>query len=142
MHNGFVQSIADEVAEVLGLDIRPEFVRWTKHRGHATKRYYSKENVFVLPQWLKNENRFCQIAYISHEVAHFVDMNSNTGGHTPKFYEAERKALAHWDLEPYYPYGKRYAEAYYILGTKVPVWTKSTAVTKLRSSRLGWGEGR
>ena len=142
MNDSFVMLIAERTANVIGLDFTPEFVGWRKSRGHATLSYYNKKNVFVLPKWLKNENSYYQTAYIAHEICHFVDMHSYTGGHTKVFYETERKALAEWGMEPLYLYGKRYAEVLYVLGTGTVLWSKSTAKTKLRRSRLTWGEGR
>lgn len=143
METGFINLIAETTARNIGLDITPTFGRWNNNRGHATKRYYSRENVFTLPHWLKNENRFYQIAYIAHEVCHFGDDDWHTGGHNPTFYENERNALASFDMEPQYYHGYRYVQALYLLGTKVPLWTKRMAATKLgNGTRLGRLEGR
>ena len=129
METNFINYIAESTAKALGMETTPRFVRWVSYRGHARQHYYGKdEPVFVLPRWLQRESNFHQIAYIAHEVAHHAAWGDNVnGGHCDRFYEAERKALLSFGLEPRYRKGYRYVVELLAAGTNVPVWTKLTA---------------
>ena len=131
LETSFINYIAECTAKTLELETTPRFVRWVRTRGHARQHYYGRhEPVFVLPRWLRYENSFSQIAYIAHEVAHHSSWddvsNDVNGGHGTKFYEAERKALLAFSLEPRYRIGYRYVVELLAAGTNVPVWTKLT----------------
>lgn len=131
METGYINYVAEMVAKHLGITPIPTFGRWNKHSGHAKRSYYNRENVFTIAQWAKNENRFLQTYFIVHEVCHFYDY---TDGHGGKFREAEAKALALFDMEAQYGWGKRYPYALTVFGTTV--WSNATAKTQLSHESL------